>query len=142
MRRHVSTWLLMIGLSATGLTGCASTGFFLSANTTAVELSSPNFRLIATDVAGEARAGYVLGVSVALGPEVRTLALARVEGEGLLYREALANLWGNFEAQHGAIANRRLALANIRVDTDALNLLIYTRPRLSIRADVVEFTTQ
>ena len=35
--------------------------------------------------------------------------------------------------------NRTLALVNIRFDSDALNLLVYTRPRISVRADVVEF---
>jgi hypothetical protein len=31
-------------------------------------------------------------------------------------------------------------LVNLRYDTDALNLLFYTKPTVSIVADVIEFT--
>lgn len=121
------------------LTGCASSGMFPAANLTTVELAEDNFQLIATDVGGEATAAYILGVSAAIGPELRTIALARIDGEPFLARQALADLWRNFEAAHGAVANRRLALVNVRFDTEALNLLLYVRPRMSVRADVVEF---
>ena len=69
-----------------------------------------------------------------------TLALVRVSGTGMIYKEALENLWKNFEATNGAIEGRRLALVNVRYDSDALNLFVYTRPKIMIRADVVEFT--
>jgi hypothetical protein len=69
-----------------------------------------------------------------------TLALARVQGEGALYRQALQNLWANFRAEHGDVEGRDLALVNVRFDGDALNLILYTRPTVSVRADVVEFT--
>lgn len=67
----------------------------------------------------------------------------RVSGSGLLFQEALRNLWSNFEAQHGAVENRSLALINVRVDPDALNVLgLVTRPKLAVRVDVVEFVEQ
>lgn len=122
------------------VSGCASTGMFPAATLTTVELAESNFRIVATDVGGEASAAYLLGVSVAVGPDLRTLALARIEGEGFLAREALADLWRNFEASNGSVLNRRLALVNVRFDADVLNLLLYVRPRMSVRADVVEFT--
>jgi hypothetical protein len=121
------------------LGGCASSGLFPAATFTSVELSEGNFRVVATDVGGESSAAYILGISASVGPDLRTLALARIEGEGFLAREALADLWRNFEASHGSVTDRRLALVNVRFDTDVLNLLLYVRPRMSVRADVVEF---
>lgn len=132
--------LLAIGLVITS-TGCVTTGGFPSANVTNVELSESNFEIVATDVAGEASAGYILGFSGGFGltSQMSTLALARVEGEGALHREAIQDLWTNFRTEHGDVEGRDLALVNIRFDGDALNLILYTRPTVSVRADVVEF---
>jgi hypothetical protein len=126
-------------IAALGASGCAQTGMFYSANLTNVELSESNYRLVATDVSGSSEAGYLLGVSVPMGMANGTLALVRVEGTGMLFREAMADLWTSFTEEHGSVEGRKLALVNVRYDSDNLNLLLYTRPKLSIRADVVEF---
>ena len=120
-------------------TGCSSSGQFSSANLTNVELSENNYRIVATNVSGEAESAYLLGLSFGSGSNQATLALVRVEGKGLLYKEAVENLWENFEQEHGSPVGRQLALVNVRFDTDNLNLLVYTKPKVSIRADVVEF---
>lgn len=126
-------------ITAILLTGCANTGLFWSANNTEVELSSNNYEIVATNVSGEAKAGYVLGVSFSAGAATNTLALARVSGSGMLYMEALENLWKNYEEKHGSVLGKKLALVNVRYDSDALNLLLYTEAKISIRADIVEF---
>jgi ABC-type transporter Mla MlaB component len=132
--------ILLILLVPLAFSGCATSGFLAAGHLTEVQLSAPNYRIVAVDVSGEAEAAYILGLSASLGPEMRTIALARVSGTGQLYREALADLWRNFEQQHGPVTHRRLALVNLRFDSEALNLLVYTRPRIYVRADVVEFT--
>jgi hypothetical protein len=131
---------LIVAALALTTTGCVTTGSFPAANVTSVELSESNYEIVATDVAGEASAGYLLGISAGTGFQMSTLALARVQGEGTLYRHAIQNLWVNFRAEHGDVEGRDLALVNVRFDGDALNLLLYTRPTVSVRADVVEFT--
>ena len=121
------------------VTGCSSSGQFSSMNLTNVELSKKNYRIVATNVSGESSAGYLIGLSFGSGSNQSTLALVRVEGKGLLYKEAVENLWENFELEHGSPVGRQLALVNVRYDTDNLNLIVYTKPKVSIRADVVEF---
>ena len=121
------------------LSGCATSGVFPSASLTTVELSEANFEIVATDVGGTATAAYVFGVSGGVGVGMQTLAVARIEGEGDLYAAALRDLWRNFEEMDGPVVGRRLALVNVRHDTEALNLFVYTRPTVWIRADVVEF---
>jgi ABC-type transporter Mla MlaB component len=130
--------LLLAGTIA--LTGCGTTGAYNAATVTNVELSEDNYEVVATNVRGSAQAGYILGASFAASRQQRTLALVRVAGSGELYGEALNNLWASFEAEHGETDGRELALTNVRTDTDALNLLLYTRPRVTIRADVIQFT--
>lgn len=122
------------------LGGCAQTGMFSAGNLTTVELAEPNYRVVAIGVSGEAKAGYLLGVSYSGGAHSGSFALARVTGTGHLYMEAMNNLWQEFEDEHGPVAGRRLALSNVRYDADNLNLLLYTGVRLAIRADVIEFT--
>jgi hypothetical protein len=106
-------------------TGCGQTGMFAAHNTTTVELSKPNYKVVATGVSGEAKAAYVLGVVISTGQ---------------IYKEAMDNLWAQFEQDHGPVVGRRLALANIRYDADTRNLLVYSDVTLSIRADIIEFT--
>lgn len=137
MTRYARALLAHILIVSTA--ACATAGVFPSVNVTSVELADPNFRIVATDVGGQATAGYVFGISGGFGPGMQTLAIARVHGDGQLYAAALRELWRSFEATYGPVADRRLALINVRYDAEALNLLVYTRPTIWVRADVVEF---
>lgn len=119
--------------------GCANTGMFFSLNQTNVLLSKPNYQIVAKNVKGEAKAGYLFGVSYSIGATTETLALARIDGTGLLYKETLEDLWKSYEAIHGSVEGKKLALVNVRYDSDILNLLIYTEVKISVRADIVEF---
>jgi hypothetical protein len=138
--KRICTRVLPVALLVAALSGCASAGIFPAAHVSAVDLRDGNFQVVAVNVGGEAQAGYILGVSAAIFGEMRTVALARVMGTGRLYQEALADLWANFERQHGSAPGRSLALVNIRFDSEALNLILFTRPTVSVRADVVEFS--
>ena len=122
------------------LSGCASTGAFNTLNTTEVQLSEANYEVVATSVEGEASAGHLFGVSASVRRQMQTVSLIRIAGSERLYGDALKDLWSNFEKQHGEAEGEELALVNLRYDTDALNLLVYTRPTISVRADVVRFT--
>ncbi len=120
--------------------GCSTAGMFVSGNLTDVQLQSGNYTIVARGVTGEAKAAYLFGVSVPMGMTTNTFAVARVDGTGMLYKEAMDNMWKNFESAHGPAEGKRLALINVHYDTDALNLVIYTQPKVTVRADVVEFT--
>lgn len=126
-------------LAALIFSGCTSTGAFLSANQTIVNLEEGNYTIAATNVVGESEAGYVLGLSYSTGLTAATLAIARVEGTGMLYAEALENLWNNYELSGEEVSNQKLALANVRYDTDILNLVVYTKVKVIVRADIVKF---
>ena len=122
------------------VSGCGSTGAFNTGNLTEVQLSENNYEVIATNVKGEASAGYILGLSTGAGnQQIQTLAVARVSGSNSLVGDAVENLWENFRTEYGEVEGRQLALINVRFDTDALNLILYTKPTISVRADVREF---
>ncbi|HLP15319.1 MAG TPA: DUF6567 family protein [Bacteroidota bacterium] len=122
------------------VSGCASGGMFNAGNITDVQLQRNNFRIVASGVSGESKCGYLFGVSMSMGAATNTFALVRIDGTGMLYKEALENLWKNYEEAHGSIHGKKLALVNVRYDADVLNLLVYTQPKIMIRADVIEFT--
>ncbi len=131
--------LLLIITAAFILSGCSNTGAFLSANQTIVNLNEGNYTIAATNVTGESESASVFGVSYSTGLMAGTFAIARVEGTGMLYAEALENLWLNYEAANGTARNQKLALANIRYDSDILNLVVYTKVKVIVRADIIEF---
>ena len=122
------------------LTGCFTSGAFYATNVTNVELGEANFKIVATNAHGQAEAGYLLGFSGSRGGYATTFALFRIEGDGLLYKAAVENLWTHFEDQHGPVTNRRLALVNVQFDADGSNYLgLYSKSVVSVRADIVEF---
>ena len=138
MKRHFIMLLLLAGIITSY--GCSTTGAFISSNLTNVELSKANYKIIATNVTGESTSGYVFGFTYSYGVETTTIAIARVNGTGKLYQEAIENLWNNYKKNHGDIEGKKLALVNVRYDSDNKNFLVYTEAMISVRADVVEFT--
>ncbi|MEX0646344.1 MAG: DUF6567 family protein [Balneolaceae bacterium] len=130
---------LLTFLSSILFLGCSNTGAFISGNQTIVNLNEGNYSIAETNITGESSAGYVFGLSYSTGFMASTFAIARVEGSGMLYAEALEDLWENYESAHGPVSNQQLALTNVRYDTDILNLFVYTKVKITVRADVVEF---
>ena len=131
--------LIPILLAAFIFTGCSNTGAFLSANQTIVNLEDGNYTIAATNVMGESTSAHIVGLSYSTGLTAVTLALARVDGTGMLYAEALENLWINFEMSGEEVEGQKLALTNIRYDSDILNLVLYTKVKVTVRADIVRF---
>ena len=121
------------------LAGCAASGITASGHVTSVQLTSPNFRVIATNVAGDATSTGALGVSFGIGMGATQLALIPLTDDRMLYRRAIEQLWSNFEAKNGPVAGRRLALVNVRYDSESVNLVLYTRLTTMVVADVIEF---
>jgi hypothetical protein len=133
-------WVIIVLVSGIAMIiSCSNNGMFVGVNQTNVELSKANYKIVATNLVGQSQVGYLLGLSTSFGSSTQTFALARVAGTGMLYKEALEDLWQKFEAQHGKIEGRKLALANVRYDSEILNLFLYTGVKIFIRADIVEF---
>jgi hypothetical protein len=122
------------------LSGCVSSGLLVSSNMTEVELSQANYRVVATSVSGQASAEYLFGASFGIGMYAQAYALIPLDKDRALYKIAVENLWKNFEALHGKTEGRSLALVNVRYDSEAVNAFVYTKPKLTVIADVVEFT--
>jgi hypothetical protein len=119
--------------------GCSNSGAFLSANQTIVNLEEGNYTIAATNVMGESESAYIIGLSYSTGLTAATFAIARVDGTGMMYAEALENLWENFEVTGEDVKDQKLALVNVRYDTDIINLFVYTKVRVTVRADIVRF---
>lgn len=136
MRKYI-TVLALMGLVL--LEGCTSSGAFVATNRTSVNLQENNFTIVAANMSGEAESEYILGLSYSYGMMANTLAIARIQGSEMLYADALQNLWDSYEEEHGSIEGANLALANIRYDADIINALVYTKVKVMVRADVIEF---
>ncbi|HZY78913.1 MAG TPA: DUF6567 family protein [Cyclobacteriaceae bacterium] len=130
---------IMIFALAILVGGCASTGLTASSHITNVQLTNPNFRVVATNVSGEASSKGVLGVSYGFGIATTQLAIIPLTEDRMLYKNAIKNFWSNFEATHGSVSDRKLALVNVRYDSESLNLFFYTKVTTVVVADVVEF---
>jgi hypothetical protein len=129
--------LLLIALIY--LSGCTTGGSFIAQNITNVELSEPNFKIVAKNLEGYSKASYLFGITHSSGSIANTLALVRIGGTAKLYDDAIQDIWKKYKAKYGDTEGRKLVLANIRIDNDMLNLLVYTQTELYITADIVEF---
>ena len=121
------------------LSGCGTGGAFHTNHVTSVELSQPNFNIVARDMNGSAMQGYLIGVSVSQGSDIGTFALIKITGVEKLYDTAIKDLWNNYREKYGDTEGKKLVLVNIRQDTEILNTLVYTQAKYFITADVVEF---
>jgi len=130
----------LLGISSALITSCTSSGIFASANTTQVQLNKANYKIVATSVTGTATSKYILGLCYGFGIYNTAFGLIPLTKDRALYKLATLDLWTNFETKYGPVQGKRLALINVRYDTQALNLLVYASPTLTIVADVVEFT--
>lgn len=139
MKRLVSVLLLILIFF---FLNCASSGMYLNFSNTQVVLEEANYKIIATNVTGQAEASYLLGVSYSFGSATETLALFKLDGSGFLYQEAMEDLWNNFRKTHGEVENRTLGLTNIRYDSEVTNFLVYTSAKVMIQADIIEFKNQ
>lgn len=137
MKKNIISLCLIILVIT--LSGCGSMGTFRADNLTNVELSQANFNYVARNVQGSAMQGYLLGISASQGYGVSTFGLVRVSGVEKPYDSAMKDLWNNFQEKHGSLDGKKLALINIRQDTEVLNTFIYTEARYFITADVIEF---
>lgn len=137
--RNIS--LLTILLVSLGLLfgGCASTGITASSHITNIQLGGPNFRIVSTNVTGEASSRALFGVSYGLGVAATQLALIPLDSERTLYKKAISTLWTTFETENGPVEGRKLALVNVRYDSESINTFFYTKVTTVIVADVVEF---
>ena len=121
------------------ISGCGTMGSFRANNITNVELSQANFNIVARDLQGSAMQGYLFGVSAPQGSDVSTFGLIRISGVENPFAYAVKDLWNKYREKHGDIEGKKLALVNIRQDTETLNLLVYTEAKYFITADVIEF---
>lgn len=118
---------------------CISSGLTASTHRTDVQLNRANYRILATNISGEASSDALFGASFGFGVAANQVALIPLSNSRSLYQGAMKNMWTSFEAAHGAIGNRRLALINFRYDSKALNTFIYTKVTVTVAADIIEF---
>ena len=121
------------------VSGCAAGGAFQANHVTSVELSEPNFNIVARGLSGTAMQGYLLGISISQGSDVNMFGFVKVAGVEKLYDTAIKDLWKNYEKDYGSAEGKKLALINIRHDSEILNTILYTQAKYFITADVVEF---
>jgi len=121
-------------------TGCASSGMLMGSQTTQVQLNNANYKIVANSVSGTAKSRYLVGFTFGFGMNNLTFALVPLDKDRAIYKLAIEDLWKNFETAHGKAEGHTYALVNMRYDNEGLNLGVYVVTKITIVADVVEFT--
>ena len=103
------------------LTGCTNVGH-ISESGTSVSLAGNNYRLIKAGASGHSSGFRLLGIIPFASPNYAT-------AKASLYKSVGQPLTG-----------KAVALANETEDRSALYLILFSVPKITITADVVEFT--
>ena len=128
-------------LTSLTLCHCISSGGYRPANITTIELNKGNFSVLATRVSGTSSSGYLIGFVVPSEINNVAISVTRISGSNTNKKDAIKNLWENFEKEHGAAKGRKLGLVNVNYDVEAANWFgIYASETLTVSADVIEFT--
>ena len=104
------------------ISGCAATGSFPHASDTMVSLSQPNYLVVKSNAIGESSGFKLLGLLALSVPR---------------YTSAMSNLYQNA----GMAEGRPYALVNVIEERSSAYLILFSVPKLTVRADVIEFMT-
>ncbi len=102
------------------LTGCVSSGAFHNTTGTSVDLSKKNYRIIKLNALGESKGFKLLGIIPILSPR---------------YTKAMKDLY----SKSGITEGKAYALINVAQERSTLYLILFSIPKLTIRADIIEF---
>jgi len=110
-------WLIVAGM----ISSCANVGTFPSTTlSTSVDLRKSNFRIIKSNAIGKS-SGFILFWFIPIVQPTYTGAMSD------LYEKA------------GVAEGRAQALVNVTQENSKLSLLLFSIPRLTVRADIIEF---
>jgi len=113
--------MALVLLSSFFMVGCANIGSYPQQNVTTVDLSEGNYDVVKTSAIGESNGFNLLGIIPFSSPT---------------HSGAMTDLWRKAGYDSGGGA---LALANVTQDRSTTYLILFSLPKLTIRADIVEF---
>src|SRR5438128_9833145 len=99
--------------------GCSNIGTFPASTTSQTTLSRANFRVIEGNVRGRDTGFALLGIIPIVSPS---------------YSNAMSDLRSKVP-----VSGRAAALANVTRDHSSLYLILFSLPRITVTADVIEF---
>jgi hypothetical protein len=101
--------------------GCTSTGTFPQTSATQVDLSRKNFHIVKANAIGSSSGFELFGFIPFSAPT---------------YTRAMADLY----EKAGVTEGKAQTLTNVTQERSSLYLLLFSIPKLTVRADVIEFT--
>ena len=101
--------------------GCTSTGTFPQTSGRQVDLSRKNFRVVKANAIGSSSGFKLLGFIPFAAPT---------------YSKAMSQLY----QKAGLTEGKAQTLTNVTQERSSLYLLLFSIPKLTIRADIIEFT--
>ena len=121
-KKMVKLIALILAVGITALTGCASSGAFRGQATSAeVSLTKKNYKVIKVGAKGESSGFRLLGIIPISSPN---------------YAEAKEALYKSVE---GSLEGRAIALVNQTEDVSTLYLILFSIPKVTISADIIEY---
>jgi hypothetical protein len=113
--------LILVVLALLFVAGCASTGQMQQSTGTQIQLTKNNYKVIKAGAKGESSGFYLFGFIPIVSPN---------------YADAKSNLYVNFGK---SLEGKPVALANQTEDKSFMYLILFSIPKVTITADIVEF---
>jgi hypothetical protein len=116
---------LVVNVLALGLAGCASTHVEAPSSTsqTQVVLTGRNYRIVKANAIGSSMGFKLLGIIPFANPS---------------YAEAMSRLY----ATAGPAEGKALAVTNVGQERTGLYFILFSLPKLTVRADIIEFVDE
>jgi hypothetical protein len=100
--------------------GCSSSGIFPHATSTQVDLTKKNYQIVKANAIGESIGFKLLGIIPIVPPT---------------YTNAMTDLY----EKAGITEGKAQALVNVTQERSSLYLILFSIPKLTVRADIIEF---
>jgi len=114
--------IVLCSVSLAILTGCSSEGEFRQSTGTSVALAGNNYKIIKTGATGTSSGFRLLGIIPFASPTHSGAKASLYESIGI------------------PLTGKSVALANETEDRSSLYLILFSIPKITVTADVVEFT--
>ena len=125
MKQNITKYLPCIaacGVLSWFAAGCTSSGEFRQSSGTQVNLTGNNYKVVKAGAKGHSSGFRLLGIVPFANPN---------------YADAKADLYRSIGEP---LTGRSLALANQTEDKSSIYLILFSIPKVTVTADVVEFT--
>lgn len=131
--------ILALAAASLSLVSCTRSNIHQSLAQPVIKLTEGNYRVVATQVSGRSRGLHVASIIPTSGYDARTFLQGGPLGGFPIKSASEAAAIDEMYRKAGDQRGRATAFINMRTEVSGLNFLLFALPKITVKADLIEF---